>query len=56
MDSSRRMTPESPGFATTLIGESFAGEGPNAAHLNVVIGRKGGPVEMAWVTSLATPR
>ena len=42
--------------ATSLIGESFAGSGPNAAHLNVVIGRKGGPVETAWMTSLATPR
>jgi 5,6,7,8-tetrahydromethanopterin hydro-lyase len=41
---------------TTLIGESFTGSGPNAAHLNVVIGRKGGPVEAAWMTSLATPR
>jgi 5,6,7,8-tetrahydromethanopterin hydro-lyase len=45
------------GFAAhTLIGESFAGSGPNAAHINVVIGRKGGPVETAWTTSLATPR
>jgi 5,6,7,8-tetrahydromethanopterin hydro-lyase len=45
------------GFAAhTLIGESFAGSGPNAAHINVVIGRKGGPVETAWATSLATPR
>jgi 5,6,7,8-tetrahydromethanopterin hydro-lyase len=42
--------------AATLIGESFVGSGRNAAHLNVVIGRKGGPVETAWVTSLATPR
>ena len=40
----------------TLVGESFAGSGPNAAHINVVIGRKGGPVETAWTTSLATPR
>ena len=40
----------------TLIGEAFVGEGPNAAHLNVVVGRKGGPVETAWATSLATPR
>ncbi len=46
----------SPFAASTLIGESFAGSGPNAAHLNVVIGRKGGPVETAWMTSLATPR
>jgi 5,6,7,8-tetrahydromethanopterin hydro-lyase len=44
-------------FATrTLIGEAFAGSGPNAAHINIVIGRKGGPVETAWTTSLATPR
>ncbi|HET7830612.1 MAG TPA: formaldehyde-activating enzyme [Candidatus Limnocylindrales bacterium] len=44
-------------FATrTLIGESFAGSGPNAAHINIVIGRKGGPVETAWTTALATPR
>ena len=51
------MTDETTPFAaSTLIGESFAGEGPNAAHLNVVIGRKGGPVETAWATSLATPR
>jgi 5,6,7,8-tetrahydromethanopterin hydro-lyase len=48
--------PTTPFAASTLIGESFAGEGPDAAHLNVVIGRKGGPVETAWVTSLATPR
>jgi 5,6,7,8-tetrahydromethanopterin hydro-lyase len=40
----------------TLIGEAFAGSGPNAAHLNVVIGRKGSPVETAWTTALATPR
>ena len=42
--------------ATSLIGESFVGEGVNAAHVNVVIGRKGGPVETAWTTALATPR
>lgn len=40
----------------TLIGESFVGEGADAAHINVVIGRKGGPVEAAWTTALATPR
>ena len=40
----------------TLIGEGFAGGGPNAAHLTVVLGRKGGPVETAWATALATPR
>ncbi|OPF81065.1 formaldehyde-activating enzyme [Streptomyces antioxidans] len=45
----------SPFAPTALIGESFAGEGANAAHTNVVIGRKGGPVETAWATALATP-
>lgn len=41
---------------TTQIGEAFVGEPPNAAHLNTVLGAKGGPVETAWVTALATPR
>ncbi|MEU2926826.1 formaldehyde-activating enzyme [Streptomyces sp. NPDC007251] len=41
--------------ATALIGESFTGAGVNAAHTNVVIGRRGGPVETAWATALATP-
>lgn len=40
----------------TMIGEGFAGSGQNAAHLNTVLGRKGGPVETAWTTALATPR
>jgi 5,6,7,8-tetrahydromethanopterin hydro-lyase len=38
-----------------LIGESFVGSGANAAHTNIVLGRKGGPVEAAWVTALASP-
>ena len=41
---------------TTQFGESFVGEGLNAAHINTVLGAKGGPVETAWVTALATPR
>nr|WTB34845.1 formaldehyde-activating enzyme [Streptomyces sp. NBC_00830] len=41
---------------TALIGESFVGTGANAAHTNIVLGRKGGPVETAWATALATPR
>jgi 5,6,7,8-tetrahydromethanopterin hydro-lyase len=49
-------TPPRPFAEPTLIGEAFAGSGPNAAHINIVIGRKGGPVETAWATSLATPR
>jgi 5,6,7,8-tetrahydromethanopterin hydro-lyase len=39
----------------TQFGESFAGEGADAAHINTVLGAKGGPVETAWATSLATP-
>lgn len=39
-----------------LIGEGFAGSGANAAHVNTVLGGKGGPVETAWATALATPR
>jgi 5,6,7,8-tetrahydromethanopterin hydro-lyase len=37
-----------------LIGESFVGDGANAAHTNIVLGRKDGPVATAWATSLAT--
>jgi 5,6,7,8-tetrahydromethanopterin hydro-lyase len=38
------------------IGEGFAGDGPNAAHVNTVLGSKDGPVGTAWTTALATPR
>jgi 5,6,7,8-tetrahydromethanopterin hydro-lyase len=38
------------------IGEGFAGEGANAAHVNTVLGPKDGPVATAWATALATPR
>ena len=38
-----------------LVGESFQGEGINAAHINVVLGRRDGPVGTAWATALATP-
>ncbi|HKN54290.1 MAG TPA: formaldehyde-activating enzyme [Amycolatopsis sp.] len=41
--------------STALVGESFVGDGPNAAHTNIVLGRRGGPVETAWATALATP-
>ena len=40
----------------TQFGEAFAGSGKEAAHLNTVLGEKGGPVEVAWNTALATPR
>jgi 5,6,7,8-tetrahydromethanopterin hydro-lyase len=38
------------------IGEGFAGDGPNAAHINTVLGAPDGPVGAAWATALATPR
>jgi 5,6,7,8-tetrahydromethanopterin hydro-lyase len=41
---------------STQFGESFIGEGADAAHVNTVLGKVGGPVETAWVTALATPR
>lgn len=36
-------------------GESFVGEGVNAAHVNSVLGPRDGPVGTAWATALATP-
>lgn len=41
---------------STQFGESFVGEGVEAAHVNTVLGEIGGPVETAWVSALATPR
>ena len=41
------------GFA---IGEGFAGEGADAAHVNTMLGSRTGPVGVAWATALATPR
>lgn len=37
------------------LGESFAGSGVNAAHVNTVLGARDGPVGVAWATALATP-
>ena len=42
-------------MAALELGEAFAGEGAEAAHLNTVLGRKGTGVETAWATALATP-
>ena len=39
-----------------FIGEGFAGDGVNAAHINTVMGMRAGPVGTAWATALATPR
>lgn len=38
-----------------FIGESFVGDGVNAAHINVVLGRRDGPVGTAWASALASP-
>jgi len=39
----------------TQFGESFIGDGVNAAHINTVLGARGGAVEIAWVSALAHP-
>ena len=41
--------------AVMLIGEGFAGSGVNAAHINIIMGSRNGPVGTAWATSLASP-
>lgn len=38
-----------------LIGESFVGEGVNAAHINVLAGPKEGPAGQAFAGSLSSP-
>ncbi|HEU0206504.1 MAG TPA: formaldehyde-activating enzyme [Pseudolysinimonas sp.] len=37
------------------IGESFVGDGVNAAHINTVLGDRSGPAGVAWATALASP-
>ncbi len=34
-----------------LIGESFIGDGADAAHVNTVLGRRDGPAGAAWATA-----
>lgn len=43
-------------FENALIGEALVGEGPEIAHIDLVIGRKGSAVEQAFVSALASPR
>lgn len=40
----------------SMIGEALVGEGSEIAHIDLVIGPRGGPVETAFVNSLAMPR
>ena len=42
-------------FKDTLVGEALVGEGTEIAHIDLVIGKKGGAVEQAFVTALASP-
>ncbi len=37
------------------IGEGFSGEGPEAAHLNTLLGLRSGPLGTAFATALASP-
>lgn len=41
--------------SSVQIGESFIGEGVNAAHINTVLGPREGPAGTAWATALASP-
>jgi 5,6,7,8-tetrahydromethanopterin hydro-lyase len=38
------------------IGEAWAGEAPNGAHINVVVARRGSPTAAAIIGALASPR
>ncbi len=40
----------------SLTGEALVGSGPEIAHIDLVIGPRGGPVETAFMNSLAMPR
>ena len=39
-----------------MVGEALIGFGPDIAHIDLVIGPRGGPVEIAFMSSLAMPR
>ena len=40
----------------SMVGEALVGSGPEIAHIDLVIGPRGGPVETAFINSLAMPR
>ena len=42
-------------FERVLVGEALVGEGPEIAHIDLVIGRKGSSVEHAFVNALSSP-
>ena len=37
------------------VGEGFEGSGGNAAHINLLLGPKDGPIAAAWATAAASP-
>ena len=37
------------------VGEGFEGSGGNAAHINLLLGPKDGPIAGAWATAAASP-
>ncbi|KGK97686.1 aldehyde-activating protein [Methanococcoides methylutens] len=43
-------------FTNSLIGEALVGEGPEVAHIDLVIGTKGSAVETAFMNALANPQ
>jgi len=45
-----------PVVSAMYVGEGFAGEGPDAAHINLLIGPKNGPVGAAFASGLTQPR
>jgi 5,6,7,8-tetrahydromethanopterin hydro-lyase len=57
----RAARPRAAGGAATVrsfvtqIGEGFAGDGHEAAHVNTLLGARGGPIEAAFATALAQP-
>ena len=40
----------------SMVGEALIGSGPEIAHIDLVLGPRGGPVETAFMNSLAMPR
>jgi 5,6,7,8-tetrahydromethanopterin hydro-lyase len=42
-------------FESTMIGEALVGEGPEIAHIDLVIGPRGSSVEQAFMNALASP-
>lgn len=38
-----------------VVGEGFEGDGPEAAHINLLVGDRSGPLGAAFATALASP-